>query len=287
MVQGRLVIDIQRRDRQFIDFAAIESQIPATDPLLGSAQVPLGIDLEGRLHCLDLADPDCAHVLVAGTTGSGKSEWLKCAVAGLISRNAPEQLLFLIIDPKRNAFLWMQHTPYLYKPIVFPDEAPVAEALAALADEMDRRYALLEGAPSLAEWSRNTGTVLPRIVCVCDEYADLVCRGKAEREATESQIVRLGAKARAAGIHLMIATQQPSRKIVDGALDTNIPARIGLKMQRSIESRMVLSESGAELLLGKGDLLFKNINPPQRFQSAYLPDDQRDALMDKCASGFS
>ncbi len=279
MVQGRLVIDLQREDRQYIDFASIEPQIPPADPLLGSAMVPLGLDLDGNLHCFDLADPDCAHLLVAGTTGSGKSEWLKCAVAGLISRNTPHQLQLLIIDPKRNAFLWMQHTPYLCQPLVFPDETPVAEALAGLADEMDRRFAMLDGAASLAEWSRSTGRVLPRIICVCDEYADLVYRGKAEREATESQIVRLGAKARAAGIHLMIATQQPSRKVVSGALDTNIPARIGLKMQRAIESRMVLGESGAELLLGRGDLLFKNINPPQRFQGAYLPDDQRNQLL--------
>jgi DNA segregation ATPase FtsK/SpoIIIE-like protein len=105
---------------------------------------------------------------------------------------------------------------------------------------------------------------------VCDEYADLLTRGRAERKAVERQVIRLGSKARAAGIHLMVATQQPSREVIKGALDAVIPARVGLQMARDIESRMLLGVPGAETLLGHGDLLFKDLGDPVRLQGLWL-----------------
>jgi DNA segregation ATPase FtsK/SpoIIIE, S-DNA-T family len=121
-------------------------------------------------------------------------------------------------------------------------------------------------------------------VCVCDEYADLLTRGRDERKLLEEQIGRLGAKARAAGIHLVLATQQPSRDVVKGTLDANIPARVGLKTQSAIESRMLLGESGTEHLLGNGDLLFKDIGEPRRLQSVYLPPEEREAIFSQTAT---
>ncbi|MEX0701606.1 MAG: FtsK/SpoIIIE domain-containing protein [Planctomycetales bacterium] len=275
---GQVVIDVQRPDRQFISFAAIRDQLAAGDPLHGSARVPLGVDLDGRLQFADLSRTEHAHVLAAGTTGSGKSEWLRVAVAGLLAANTPDTLRLLLIDPKRNAFHALRESPFLLRPIVYPDERPVSEVLRELAEEMDARYARLDGADTLAQHVAQNGAPLPRIVCVCDEYADLLGRGRDERKALEEQICRLGAKARAAGIHLVLATQQPSRDVVKGALDANIPARVALKMQSAIESRMLLGESGAERLLGMGDLLFKDIGPPRRLQSAWLPPEERDAI---------
>jgi S-DNA-T family DNA segregation ATPase FtsK/SpoIIIE len=272
----RVVVDLQRRDRQDVRFAEIRPQLSAGDPPPGGARVPLGVDLEGRLRLADLAKPEHAHLLVAGMTGSGKTEWLRSAVAGLLAANTPETLRLVLIDPKRNAFHPLRDSPFLHAPIVYPDEQPASEVLARLADEMEARYRAMgrTGSDTLAEHVRRTGEPVPRIVCVCDEYADLLRRGRPEREALEQQVFRLGAKARAAGIHLILATQQPSREVIKGALDANIPARVGLRMEKAIESRMLLGDSGAEQLLGRGDLLFRDIGDPVRLQSAYVPDDE-------------
>lgn len=281
--EGRVVVDVQRPDRQFIHFSQICDGLPDPDPLLGCSRVVLGVDLDGQLQYADFSEPEHAHLLVAGTTGSGKTEWLRTAVAGLVATNTPQTLRLLLIDPKRNAFHLLRDSAFLFQPVVYPDEQPAADVLAQLADEMDARYHQMDGADSLSEHVGRRRVPLPRIVCVCDEYADLIQRSRQERQAVETQIVRLGAKARAAGIHLILATQQPSREIIKGALDANIPARVGLKMQSAIESRMLLGESGAEHLLGNGDLLFKDIGELRRMQSVYVPPDERD----RCFAGTS
>src|SRR5207302_3159463 len=127
--------------------------------------VPVGVDLFRRLVCADLAKPEHAHLLVAGTTGSGKSEWLRLAVAGLISTNTPETLRLLVIDPKRNAFHALRESPFLWKPLVFPDDQPPADCLVALAEEMDRRYRMFDGADSFQQLVAKSAEALPRIVC--------------------------------------------------------------------------------------------------------------------------
>jgi len=272
---GQLVIDVQRKDRKKIYFRNVRSQMPPAVPGRGGSHVPVGVNLKGELICANLAQPEHAHFLVAGTTGSGKSEWLRLAIAGLLVTNTPETLRLLVIDPKRNAFHALKNSPFLWRPLVFPDEQPTAEILAELTEEMDRRYRLLEGADSIAQLADRTGQVLPRIVCVCDEYRDLISRSKAERKLIEHEISRLGAKARAAGIHLILATQEASRDTIKGPLDSNIPARVGLKMGKRLESTMLLNEAGAEKLLGHGDLLFRDIGDPQRLQAPLLDEKER------------
>ncbi|MGE3819846.1 MAG: DNA translocase FtsK, partial [Isosphaeraceae bacterium] len=278
---SRVVVDVQRADRQTLPFDAIQSEfLRDVDPEVGSSRVPVGVGLDGSLTVADLSRPEHAHVLVAGTTGSGKSEWLRSAIAGLILANTPETLRLVLIDPKRNAFSWLRSSPFLLRPIVHPPEKLASEALAELIEEMESRYRKLEssGSDTIEDHVRKTGQTLPRIVCVCDEYADLIRGDKAERELLESQITRLGAKARASGIHLILATQQPSRAVIKGAIDANVPARVGLFMNRHLESQMLLGQSGAETLLGRGDLLFKDVGEPVRLQAALLNDDQRDQL---------
>ena len=275
---GVLVVDVQRPDRQKVMFDEIRPQLPAPDPRLGGSHVPIGVDIAGQLVCANLATTEHAHLLAAGTTGSGKSEWLRTAIAGLIVTNTPDTLRLLIIDPKRNAFHALRSSPFLWKPLVFPDEQPAAAVLKELVDEMDRRYRQLDGADSHAQLVVRSNIPLPRVVCVCDEYRDLISRSREERKQIEDQICRLGAKARAAGIHLILATQEPRRETIKGPLDSNIPARVGLWMQKAQESRMLLSEPGAEKLLGHGDLLFKDVGRPRRLQSPLLSEANRDSI---------
>jgi DNA segregation ATPase FtsK/SpoIIIE, S-DNA-T family len=280
--RGRLCVDLQRPDRQSVTLPEYRDQLPKPDPLLGNGRVPIGIDLENRLHSADLAEALHAHILVAGTTGSGKSEWLRAALSGLLLTNTPQTLRLVLIDPKRQAFSELGRSPFLRdgKALVFPDERDVTEVLDDLCEEMEERYREMQAAKAdnLAELARRVGRPLARIVCVCDEYADLVSRGRQERRAVEDRIVRLGQKARASGIHLILATQQPSREIIKGALDSNMPCRIGLKMQKALESRMLLETGGAENLLGNGDLLFRDIGAPRRLQGLWVPPEIRARL---------
>jgi DNA segregation ATPase FtsK/SpoIIIE, S-DNA-T family len=275
---GRLVIDVQRPDRQTVYFDEVRAQLPAPNVERGSSRVPVGVDLSGELICADLATTEHAHLLVAGTTGSGKTEWLRLAIAGLILTNTPDTLRLLVIDPKRNAFHALRSSPFLWRRLVFPDEQSAPDVLEELTAEMDARYRKLDGADSIDQLAARSNQHLPRIVCVCDEYRDLISRSRAERKLIEAHICRLGAKARAAGIHLILATQQPSRDTIKGPLDSNIPARVGLKMGKSLESNMLLSEAGAEKLLGHGDLLFKDIGRPRRLQAPLLTEANRTAI---------
>ena len=277
---GRAVVDIQRPDRQTVPFSQVRGQLDKMGKM-GCSRLPVGVDLDGQLLLADLAEPDNAHILVAGTTGSGKSEWLRSALAGLIATNTPETLQLVLIDPKRNAFSDLGGSPFLRGgSVIYPGDQSVDEVLSNLVDAMEYRYVKLAqvGADDLNSYVTLTGEALPRIVCVCDEYADLIARGSEERKALEKHVFRLGAKARAAGIHLIFATQRPSRDVVKGALDANMPARVGLRTERAIESTMLLGCAGAERLLGKGDLLFKSIGEPLRLQSPYLPPGERAAM---------
>jgi hypothetical protein len=277
----RVVIDLQRPDRQIVSFSQIRNQLPERDPLTGCACATLGVDIAGNLRLADFTEPENAHLLVAGTTGSGKTEWLRSAVAGLLATNTPATLRLVLIDPKRNAFQRLQDSPFLYSPLVYPEDQSVARILESLADEMETRYRLMSevGSDSLVDYIRHTGIAIPRIFCICDEFANLLLGDREERRALEQQVHRLGQKARAAGIHLILATQQPSREIIRGPLASNIPARVGLKMNSAIESRMLLGCPGAETLLGRGDLLFKCIGEPIRLQSAYLPSEEFDQVL--------
>lgn len=272
---GRLVVDVARPDRQPVLFASVRDQMPRADSVLGSSKLPVGVDLEGQLRMADLADSEDCHFLVAGTTGSGKSEWLRAMIAGLLIANTPETLQLLLVDPKRNAFNELAGSAYLWGDgrIVYPDESSPIDFLDQLVDEMESRYREFQaaGVDHLAEFQARGGR-LPRIACVCDEYADLISEG---RKPIEERIRRLGQKARAAGIHLVLAVQQPSREIVRGTLHATIPARVGLRVTSRIESHMLLNRAGAEDLLGNGDLLFKDIGEPVRLQGLYLPPDER------------
>ena len=198
---GRLVLDVQRPDRQTVQFSSVIEQIPVPGDA-GRSKVPLGVDLGGNLQFVDLASPNNPHLLVAGTSGSGKSEWMRAAIAGILLANTPETLRLVLIDPKRNAFTELKGSPYLYGPksLIYPPEDSAMDALEALIEEMEERYRRFsrEAASDLIELHAKTGEVLPRIVCVCDEYADLIADRATKREL-ETAITRLGAQSSGRG----------------------------------------------------------------------------------------
>ena len=279
--RGRLVVDLQRKDRQVVHFSTIRNQLPPRRAT-ASAGVPIGVDLSGKLHFADLSNAVNAHILVAGTSGSGKSEWLRMALAGLLLANTPDTLRLVLIDPKRNAFGDLRSSPFLFRAdsVVYPPDHSATATLEMLIEEMESRYRDFEKhqADDLERYIAKTGESKPRIVCVCDEYADLVSANRTVRKEIETAISRLGAKARAAGIHLIIATQRPSRDIVAGTLKANMSCKVALKTQSAIESRIILEESGAENLLGHGDLLFADIGRPIRLQAPYLTEQERSEI---------
>jgi DNA segregation ATPase FtsK/SpoIIIE, S-DNA-T family len=277
---GRLFIDLERPDPETVPFTAITPQLPSLDPLSGSAKIPVGVDAGGRLHFADLSSSGRSHLLAAGTTGSGKSEWLRMMLAGLIASNTPETLRVVTIDPKLAAFADLERSPFLWKKDAWwipGGDRAASEVFADLIEEMERRYQLTRtsGADNLRDHVLATGKPLARIVCVCDEYFALISQNKEERRQIEEAVALLGAKARAAGIHLVLATQQPSRAVITGIIQANLPCRVALALSSHIESNMILGARGAERLTGSGDLLYKDLGDPIRLQAPYLSAAER------------
>ena len=279
--RGRVVVDVERADRQTVYWRDLRSQL-ARPSREGTARFPIGVAIDGTLHWADFAKPQDSHMLVAGTAGSGKSEWLRAAIASLLAQNSPDTLRLLLIDPKRTAFHAFEESRSLWAPVVYPDDADVTEVFNALIDEMEKRYRILSDArvPDLGAYAAAGHEPLPRIVGFCDEYADLILGDVKRRKEVERLVGRLSAKGRAAGVHLVFATQRPSREVVTGVIDTNLMARVCLRVVKSAESRIVLGgESGASSLLGRGDLLFKDLGSPVRLQSPYIEEEELAGLL--------
>ncbi len=287
VVDGSIAIDLPNPNRESVAFSELLSHLPTVDDLFGCSKVPVGLDLNRHWVWCDLAGSESPHMLVIGTPGSGKSQWLRSAVASLMKTNTPATLQLLLIDPKQNAFTFASNSPFLRQPIVVPGSGQdVSEILEELTVEMDGRYTMLAEtqSQSLTDHIRKTRDSVPRIICVCDEYADLLeaCE-KSERQAIEKQLRRISAKGRAAGIHLILATQQPRATVVTPAIRAMLPAKVALRVSDARESRIALEESGAERLLGNGDLLFKSIGT-KRLQAAWLPEEEEHLLSETQAA---
>ncbi len=277
---GRLYIDLERPDPETILFSAIAPELPAIDPTYGSAKVLIGVDAARKVRFADLASSGRSHILAAGATSSGKSEWLRMMLASLIATNTPDTLRIVTFDPKLAAFTDLEHSKFLWKKSacwIPGDGRSASELFQDIIEEMDHRYQLTRqsGADNLRSHIEKTGRPLPRIVCVCDEYFALISQNKQEKAQIEDAVSLLGAKARAAGIHLVLATQQPSRATITGAIQSNLPCRVALALTSSIESNMILGCSGAERLTGSGDLLYKDFGDPVRLQAPYLTEQER------------
>jgi len=241
----------------------------------------LGRDVSGRPVVADLAT--MPHLLIAGTTGSGKSVCITALTACLIMNNTPEDLKLAMIDPKRVELMRFNGLPHLMGNV----ETEIDRILGVLrwaTTEMDYRYKLLEKARARnidsynKKMERQNKRKLPKIVIVIDELADLMMSAA---DQTEHAVIRLAQKARAIGIHLILATQRPSIDVVTGLIKANFPTRISFTVASSIDSRVILDTSGAETLLGKGDMLFlhSEVGLPQRAQGVIISDKELDRII--------
>ena len=239
---------------------------------------PLGKDISGNVVSGKL--DDMPHLLVCGTTGSGKSVFIHNIITSIIMRNRPDQLKLMLIDPKKIEFTKYNNLPHLLCPIITDiDRGKIA--LMRLVDEMERRYDLFAekgmGASNYKEYLETCEEMgyekIPYIVVVCDEFADFMSEGDKE---IAKLIQRIAQKARACGIHMVIATQRPSVKVITGEIKANIPSRIALSVSSSLESRIIIDEVGAENLMGRGDLLARIPSHKSliRVQSAYIDNKE-------------
>jgi len=270
---GYVSFDLPRRNRQT---ALLEDYIkPQKTPNDTPVKIAIGIDLEGQLIEADLSNPNTCHFLVGGTTGSGKSEFLRSLLLSLLYRYSPQQLKIALVDPKRVTFPEFEQLPWLHSPIVKDSENAIA-LMTELVAEMQQRYQRFEaaGCPHLTAYNailtQKQQPPLPRIVCIFDEYADFMAE-KDTRKELELSIKRLGAMARAAGIHLIIATQRPEAGIVTPIIRSNLPGRIALRTASIADSKIVLGGTKIEAayLLGKGDLLYQVNSQLIRLQSLF------------------
>lgn len=245
--------------------------------------VALGKDIAGNVVCADLAK--MPHLLVAGTTGSGKSVCLNSMIVSILYNAKPSEVKILLIDPKSVEFAVYNGIPHLLVPVV-SDPRKAAGALGWAVTEMVNRYNTFttNGVRDIGTYNKlceQDGTLqkMPQIVIVIDELSDLMSVAPSE---VEGSITRLAQMARAAGMHLVVATQRPSVDVITGLIKANIPSRIALSVSSQVDSRTILDASGAEKLLGLGDMLFNPIgkSKPQRVQGCYLSDEEIEKVVE-------
>lgn len=237
----------------------------------------LGVMPDGNTLCADLAT--MPHLLVAGTTGSGKSVALHTMILSLIGTYDHDELAFVMIDPKQVELSYYTDLPHMMFPAA-TDLDTTIERLDWLVEEMEARFATLSdmSVRDIATYNRRATTDdrLPYIVTIIDELADLILSGK---KTVEDPLVRLAQKARAVGIHLIVATQRPSSKVITGLIKANFPTRIALRVASKIDSRVILDANGAEALLGKGDMLFSHGSTMQRLQGAFVSTHEIETIV--------
>ena len=253
--------------------------------------VPLGVDVSGEVHWVSLTK--APHMLIAGSTGSGKSMFVNGVLTCLMRCHTPEELRLLLIDPKQVEYVAFSDAPHLLMPVVKDCRVALA-ALKCMVDEMERRYALMadvgvrniEGYNDAVQGDPDR-KALPYIVVAIDELADLklACEGN----DIEAFICRIAQKARAAGIHLLVCTQRSSVNVITGALKVNIPTRMAFRVISQVDSRTVLDRAGAECLLGKGDALYAppGLMAAVRLQCAFISDADIENIVDRMKDTYA
>lgn len=250
-------------------------------------EIPLGKAVNGLARTFDLTR--MPHLLVAGSTGSGKSVAVNGIISSILMKARPDQVKFLMVDPKMVELSVYNDIPHLLIPVV-TNPRKASKALQKVVDEMENRYELFSkvGVRNIAGYnakveafnskSEEKQVPLPLIVVIVDELADLMMVASKE---VEDAIIRLGQKARAAGIHMILATQRPSVDVISGLIKANVPSRIAFAVSSGTDSRTILDENGAEKLLGRGDMLFKPIdeNHPVRLQGSFISDDDVEGIV--------
>jgi S-DNA-T family DNA segregation ATPase FtsK/SpoIIIE len=226
------------------------------------------------------------HLLIAGTTGSGKSGCINTILSSILLRATPDDVRMILIDPKRIELNFYESIPHLLTPVVSSPKTAAA-ALLNVVGEMERRYERMSqirarGLPEMNRALRSRGEKpLPYLLVVIDELADLMMISPQD---VEDAIIRLAQKSRAVGIHLVLATQRPSVDVITGMIKANVPSRIAFAVSSQTDSRVILDTSGAESLLGQGDMLFKPLGTSrlQRLQGAYVSEEEVALLVEQC-----
>lgn len=278
-------IEVPNSDIATVSFRELweQSQTKAENFL----EIPLGKAVNGTARAFDLSK--MPHLLVAGSTGSGKSVAVNGIIASILMKARPDQVKFMMVDPKMVELSVYNDIPHLLIPVV-TNPCKASKALQKVVDEMENRYELFAkvGVRNIAGFNAKVEEFnsqseykqipLPFIVVIVDELADLMMVASKE---VEDAIIRLGQKARAAGIHMILATQRPSVDVISGLIKANVPSRVAFAVSSGTDSRTILDENGAEKLLGRGDMLFKPIdeNHPVRLQGSFISDDDVERIV--------
>lgn len=275
-------IEVPNRSRSTVTLREIISSAEYKKNAGKLLTVALGKDITGNVNCADLSK--MPHLLIAGTTGSGKSVCLNCMITSILYNATPSQVKLLMIDPKQVEFTVYNGIPHLLVPVI-TDARKAAGSLAWAVSEMDNRYKAFSncGVRDIGGFNKYVQShpeiePMPQIVIFIDELNDLMMVSPKE---VEDSICRLAQKARAAGMHLVVATQRPSVDVITGVIKANIPSRLSLSVSSQVDSRTILDCIGAENLLGNGDMLFSpvGITKPVRIQGAYLSDEEIERIV--------
>ncbi|HEY2480173.1 MAG TPA: DNA translocase FtsK [Solirubrobacterales bacterium] len=270
-------VEVPNAKRRMVRLGDIyQGRPPKASPLVAW----LGKGIDGNAVWTDIAK--MPHVLVAGTTGSGKSACVNAMLSSILMASSPNEVRLVLVDPKQVELNHYEHVPHLLTPVVTSPRL-AANVLANLITEMETRYGVMSQARArnleeLNRVRRKAGEApLPHILCVIDELADLMMVAPAE---VEDSIIRLAQKSRATGIHLVLATQRPSTDIITGTIKVNIPSRIAFAVSSQTDSRVILDQGGAESLLGQGDMLFRGAGTSKlaRVQGAFITEDEIAAI---------
>ncbi len=280
---GVVSIEVPNKDRQFVQLGCMLSGDTFINAKSSSIMFAMGKDAGNRKVYGDISK--MIHMLVAGSSGSGKSVFLGSLIISLIYKYSPDELRLILIDPKKTEFVLYNNLPHLMINEIITEAPKAVQSLNWAIGEMNRRYGLFEKMSRAGTYVVNLDQYnahveklerLPKIVIIIDELADLMLAAKKD---IEDKIQNLTQKARAAGIHLVVATQRPSTDVITGVIKSNLPTRIAFAVATDVDSRVILDQSGAQKLLGKGDFLYtmQGINTPVRVQSAFISaeDSQR------------
>jgi S-DNA-T family DNA segregation ATPase FtsK/SpoIIIE len=270
-------VEVPNANRRIVHLGDVFQEAPeGWSPLT----VWLGKDIAGKAIGTDLAKQP--HVLVAGTTGSGKSGCVNAMLSSILLRATPNEVKLVLVDPKQVELNHYESIPHLIAPVVTSPRL-AANVLANLIKEMEERYGVMKRARTRnitelnRQRQRDGERTLPYILCVIDELADLMMVAPGE---VEDSIIRLAQKSRAVGIHLLLATQRPSADIITGMIKANVPARIAFAVSSQTDSRVILDQNGAESLLGQGDMLFRPASESRaaRIQGAYIDEAEIEKI---------
>jgi DNA segregation ATPase FtsK/SpoIIIE, S-DNA-T family len=276
-------VEVPNLSPNLVTLGDVFDKLPAAASPLA---VWLGKDISGSAVWTDLAR--MPHLLIAGTTGSGKSGCINTILTSILLRATPDDARLILIDPKRIELSLYESIPHLLTPVVSsPKEAAIV--LTNVLAEMERRYELLStvrarNLPEANRAFRSRGEeTLPYLLVVIDELADLMMISP---QQVEDAVIRLAQKSRAVGIHLVLATQRPSVDVITGMIKANVPSRIAFAVSSQTDSRVILDQAGAESLLGQGDMLFKPLGTSrlQRVQGAYVTEEEIALLVEQCRS---